>query len=717
MNDGLDLEPFLRLLRADPGVWLTAGAIVVILAIMAWTSWGSRRALRKCLVLSILAHLGLIVYSNRFSAFGTFKRHRDEIPRRNPRDSRESNGRCVVRIGRDLHQWRRGKDQNAGLGPARPRAGPRRATTPARPSAASAESLTRERASEAVAAPAMTNPEVQPPELPKPREDREDASAANPPALAAAPSQPDENPVAKEADPLPVSENGLVRQRTRMVPPDADSIRPQSRPRTDLVARNDTRDIPPPPVPSLDPNDNVAGLPAAAPEVDRNQPAVANAPPSNEPPRGNSPTEMDLRSRTRPPLGGVAGAAVDRRPNLGLPPLTIARAGAARPPDRVPEPLRMRVEPNRVVRAEQLGATAESERAVERALDWLARHQDADGRWNAGTRKAADAKSPLASEHSFTAHCPADDVCEGECFYYEADTAMTGLALLAYLGAGSTHTQPNAKYAATVRKGLQFLLSAQKPDGDLRGEGRAVGIYCHAMATLALCEAFALTGDEALRDPVDRAVSFLMKSRAADGMSWRYKPGDPSGDTSILGWAVLVIKSAGDAGFAVPDIARVGALRWLERVAEGPQHGLAVYRPGEGPTGGTANYVPGRNRTPTMTAEAWVCRQLLGAGGPGTSSDEAALSARKPPATRHAQFLLLVLRHACDVPTRGPILGALEPPRSRQPDRAPKDQRPRSGKLGSAGQRHDLRRARRTNLRHSARSHDTRSLLPLRPPP
>ena len=56
---GLNLESFLRLLRADVGAWATLGLIVLLLALMAWTSWGARRALRKCLVLSIVAHFGL----------------------------------------------------------------------------------------------------------------------------------------------------------------------------------------------------------------------------------------------------------------------------------------------------------------------------------------------------------------------------------------------------------------------------------------------------------------------------------------------------------------------------------------------------------------------------------------------------------------------------------------------------------------------------------
>ena len=69
-------------------------------------------------------------------------------------------------------------------------------------------------------------------------------------------------------------------------------------------------------------------------------------------------------------------------------PLPMHRAAAAlpapanRPVIEVPEVYRQRVEPDRSAKARRAGATLESEAAVERALDWLARHQDADGRWN-----------------------------------------------------------------------------------------------------------------------------------------------------------------------------------------------------------------------------------------------------------------------------------------------------------------------------------------------
>lgn len=131
-----------------------------------------------------------------------------------------------------------------------------------------------------------------------------------------------------------------------------------------------------------------------------------------------------------------------------------------------------------------------------------------------------------------------------------------------------------------------------------------------------LCEAYALTSDVRLKPSVQRAVDFLVRARTTDGLAWRYAPRDAnSGDTSILGWAIMVLKSARETGIAVPPEVRDGALMWLNKVAQGDHGGLAVYRPQPN---------EGYPISPTMTAEAWVCRQFLGVGGPGPASDEAA---------------------------------------------------------------------------------------------
>ncbi len=357
----------------------------------------------------------------------------------------------------------------------------------------------------------------------------------------------------------------------------------------------------------------IAAMPAPIPAA---APGTAAALPGLEAPLRLRPGRVGAGNNggERPPL---------TRPGTNSEPIEIARArpsGALatpglpravlgrRPLPEVPEVYRPRLDPNRSLRAQRAGASLASEQAVERALDWLKRHQDADGRWDAGTAKYRDGTVPKG-EDDFTVHCPPGETCFGECFYWEADTAMTGLALLAYLGAGYTHT--DGKYAETVDRGLRFLLSIQKADGDLRGRSVAVGMYCHAMASLAICEAYALTGDPMLRGPAERAVNFIVHSRAADGMAWRDEPGARTGDTSILGWIILVLKSARETDITVPEATRAGAVRWLRLIAEGRNKGLATYQPNE-------------KITPTMTAEAWVCRQFLGVADPGAESLEAA---------------------------------------------------------------------------------------------
>src|SRR5437764_1356613 len=65
---GLDLESFLLLLRADLSAWVVLGVATLGLALLVWSCWGSRRALRKCLVLSLAAHLGLVLYGSTIPA-------------------------------------------------------------------------------------------------------------------------------------------------------------------------------------------------------------------------------------------------------------------------------------------------------------------------------------------------------------------------------------------------------------------------------------------------------------------------------------------------------------------------------------------------------------------------------------------------------------------------------------------------------------------------
>ena len=173
-----------------------------------------------------------------------------------------------------------------------------------------------------------------------------------------------------------------------------------------------------------------------------------------------------------------------------------------------------------------------------------------------------------------------------------------GLALLPFLGAGHIHTQPG-KYKDTVQKGLDWLLLHQQKSGELFLGGLFnAQMYSHAIASMALCEAYGLSQDPKLKQPAQLAINFIAQSQNKDDGGWRYSPG-MAGDTSVLGWQMFALRSARLAGLDVPKNVVRGCSYFLDLV--GTDKHMTRYA-----------YIPGRNETITMTAEALLCRQYLG---------------------------------------------------------------------------------------------------------
>ena len=120
--------------------------------------------------------------------------------------------------------------------------------------------------------------------------------------------------------------------------------------------------------------------------------------------------------------------------------------------------------------------------------------------------------------------------------------------MLAFLGAGESHLE--GKHRENVQHGLEFLLDSQAADGSLAGDAELfAAMYCHGIATLALSEAYAMTGDERLKNAVRRRSTTPSNSpsipRAAGGIA-----GD-AGDLSQFGWQVMSLK-AEMAGLPIP---------------------------------------------------------------------------------------------------------------------------------------------------------------------
>jgi hypothetical protein len=178
------------------------------------------------------------------------------------------------------------------------------------------------------------------------------------------------------------------------------------------------------------------------------------------------------------------------------------------------------------------GASKASENAVELALKWISEHQMEDGSWNFNhtTAKLCNGKCPDKGDAAI------------------AKYGATGLAVLPFLGAGYTHE--SGKYKETVRKGLAYLVQNRKGGSYHEPEGT---MYSHGLASLALCEAYGMSnsknGIPGLGEAAQSSLKFIEFAQHSGG-GWRYEPKE-QGDTSVVGWQVMALKSGQMAGLKV----------------------------------------------------------------------------------------------------------------------------------------------------------------------
>ena len=258
----------------------------------------------------------------------------------------------------------------------------------------------------------------------------------------------------------------------------------------------------------------------------------------------------------------------------------------------VPIHYQMRLSPQRQQYAMLNGGDVDTESAVERALAWLARAQGIDGGWHAAEHGAGRVPSAANNRtHSEYRHNAG----------LKANTAMTGLALLAFLGAGHTHV--DGQYKEVVTRGLLYLKDQQLPSGDLSGRDqvgreptvRFARMYSHGMAALALTEAYGMTGDPVLLPTVQSACKYTLGA-----MNPR------TGDMSQFGWQAMLLKSsANHQAISLAPQTRMVMQRFLDSVSTGRHGGLGIYRPKAG------QMAASEQATPAMTAELLASRLLL----------------------------------------------------------------------------------------------------------
>jgi hypothetical protein len=206
------------------------------------------------------------------------------------------------------------------------------------------------------------------------------------------------------------------------------------------------------------------------------------------------------------------------------------------------------------------GGNAASEAAVAAALKWLAAHQRPDGSWSFDHRNGPCKTNPGSLAESFN--------------------GATGMALLPFLGAGQTHKEGN--YKQTVKGGLSYLVRSMKLKngnaGDLTDRGT---MYTHGICSIVLCEAYAMTNDRELMVPAQAAINYIVYAQDPVGGGWRYQP-KQAGDTSVVGWQLMALKSGHMAYLNVPPATVKGASVFLDSVQSDSGSAYGYTNPGNG---------------------------------------------------------------------------------------------------------------------------------------
>ncbi len=243
------------------------------------------------------------------------------------------------------------------------------------------------------------------------------------------------------------------------------------------------------------------------------------------------------------------------------------------------------------------GGLRPTEDSVDLGLRWLADHQDVatDGKWDCD---------------DFGKHDPVADRCDGPggALY---DVGVTGLALLAFLGAGYTD-RGDGPFVANVRGGLRYLMSMQDDDGCFGSRSSQHFMYNHAIATLAITEAYWMTRNPRYRKPAQDGLDFISRARNPY-LAWRYEPRGGENDTSVTGWMVMALKSGMFAGLAIDPDAFEGARQWVDKMTD-PEFGQVGYNmPGGAvarPEGLQDRFPPEKSQA--MTAAGILTRIFLG---------------------------------------------------------------------------------------------------------
>lgn len=228
--------------------------------------------------------------------------------------------------------------------------------------------------------------------------------------------------------------------------------------------------------------------------------------------------------------------------------------------------------------------------SIAAGLQWLAAHQDEDGRWDAdGFMKHDQAGAPPSDGPGNAVH----------------DVGVTGLALLAMLGGGNT--MRSGPHKDPVKRAVAWLRDQQQNNGLIGTNASHDFIYDHAIATYAICEAYGLSNYNALKPIAQKGLNYLESHRNPYAV-WRYQPRDNDNDTSVTTWALAANVSGKSFGLEVNAAALQTTGVWYDQVTS-PDGRAGYTKRGE-----PSSRMPGDHsqRFPVGLGEAMTAAALYG---------------------------------------------------------------------------------------------------------
>lgn len=188
----------------------------------------------------------------------------------------------------------------------------------------------------------------------------------------------------------------------------------------------------------------------------------------------------------------------------------------------IPATMRKRCSPqDRMERLKESGGTEKCEDAVVKGLNWLKQTQNKDGSWGNSNK-----------------------------------SAMTGLAILCYLGHCETPISPD--YGDTVLKGITYIVDlGMKQNGRLTtGAQPNPQPYEHAIATYAIAEATTFCKElkiniPNLADVTQKAGQYVIDNQHTKSGGWDYGYKEDSargGDLSVTAWQTQALKACKHTG-------------------------------------------------------------------------------------------------------------------------------------------------------------------------